>query len=203
MSDTTRRVVVTGMGAISPLGNSVETMWANLLAGTSGTHRITRFDATNYAVQIAAEVMDFNVEDYAEYIDRKEARRMDLFLRYAIAGTAQAIKDAGLKVDESNADDIGAVIGSGIGGLQTMQDSAKTLFDKGPMRVSPFTGPYMIPNMAAGEVAIVFGVRGPNFSVASACATGTHAIGESYEIIKRGDAEAMVRGGGEASLSEL
>ena len=203
MSDTTRRVVVTGMGAISPLGNSVETMWANLLAGTSGTHRITRFDATNYAVQIAAEVMDFNVEDYAEYIDRKEARRMDLFLRYAIAGTAQAIKDAGLKVDESNADDIGAVIGSGIGGLQTMQDSAKTLFDKGPMRVSPFTGPYMIPNMAAGEVAIVFGVRGPNFSVASACATGTHAIGESYEIIKRGDAEAMVTGGVEASLTEL
>ena len=203
MSDTTRRVVVTGMGAISPLGNSVETMWANLLAGTSGTHRITRFDATNYAVQIAAEVMDFNVEDYAEYIDRKEARRMDLFLRYAIAGTAQAIKDAGLKVDESNADDIGAVIGSGIGGLQTMQDSAKALFDKGPMRVSPFTGPYMIPNMAAGEVAIVFGVRGPNFSVASACATGTHAIGEAYEIIKRGDARAMVTGGVEASLTEL
>ena len=203
MSDTTRRVVVTGMGAISPLGNSVETMWANLLAGTAVVHRITRFDASNYAVQIAAEVMDFNVEDYAEYIDRKEARRMDLFLRYAIAGTAQAIKDAGLKVDESNADDIGAVIGSGIGGLQTMQDSAKALFDKGPMRVSPFTGPYMIPNMAAGEVAIVFGVRGPNFSVASACATGTHAIGEAYEIIKRGDARAMVTGGVEASLTEL
>lgn len=203
MSDMIHRVVVTGMGAITPVGNSVQAMWSNLLAGTSVTHRITRFDPTHFAVQIAAEVSDFKVEDYAEYIDRKEARRWDLFLQYCIAATAQAVKDSGLKIDESNADDIGAVIGSGIGGLQTLQDSAKTLFDKGPMRVSPFTGPYMIPNMAAGEVAIIFGVKGPNFSVASACATGTHAIGESYEIIKRGDARAMVTGGVEASLTEL
>jgi 3-oxoacyl-[acyl-carrier-protein] synthase II len=203
MSDTTHRVVVTGMGAISPLGNSVDTMWANLLAGTSGAHRITRFDASAFAVQIAAEVTDFKIEEYGEYVDRKEARRMDLFLLYCIAATAQAFKDSGLVIDESNADDVGAVIGSGIGGLHTMQDSAQTLFEKGPMRVSPFTGPFMIPNMAAGEVAIVFGIKGPNFSVASACATGTHAIGEAYEIVRRGDAVAMVTGGTEASLTEL
>ncbi len=203
MSDTTHRVVITGMGAISPLGNSVETMWSNLLAGTSVVHRITRFDPSNFAVQIAAEVTNFNVEDYAECIDRKEARRWDRFLLYTVAAASQALKDSGLKIDESNADDIGVVIGSGIGGIQTLQDSAKVLFEKGPMRVSPFTGPYMIPNMAAGEIAIVFGVRGPNFSIASACATGTNAIGEACEIIKRGDARAMVTGGVEASLTEL
>ncbi|MBI4787753.1 MAG: beta-ketoacyl-ACP synthase II [Chloroflexi bacterium] len=203
MLDTNRRVVVTGMGAISPLGNSVETLWANLLAGKSVARPVTRFDASRYAVQFACEVADFNIEDYSEYVDKKEARRMDLFLLYAIAAAAEALKDSGLKIDESNADQVGAIVGSGIGGLQLMQESARTMFDKGPMRVSPFTGPYMIPNMAAGEIAIVFGPRGPNFSVASACATGTHALGEAYEIIKRGDAEAMVTGGVEASLTEL
>lgn len=203
MSDNTHRVVVTGMGAITPLGNSVEKLWANLLAGRSGVRRITRFDPTPFAVQIAAEVQDFNVEDYAEYIDRKEARRIDLFIQYTIAATAEALKHAGLKIDESNADEVGALIGSGIGGLRTMEESARTLFEKGPMRVSPFTGPYMIPNMAAGEVAIIFGARGPNFSIASACATGTHSIGEAYEIVKRGDAQAMITGGTEAPLTEL
>ncbi len=202
MSDT-HRVVVTGMGAVTPLGNSVATLWDNLLAGTAVAHRITRFDTSAFAVQIAAEVSDFDIGAYAQYVDRKEARRMDLFLLYCIAATAQAVQDAGLVIDESNADDIGAIIGSGIGGLHTMQDSAKTLFEKGPMRVSPFTGPFMIPNMAAGEVAIVFGVKGPNFSIASACATGTHAIGEAYETVKRGDARAMITGGTEASLTEL
>lgn len=201
MSDDTRRVVVTGMGVISSLGNSVEKMWANLLTGTSVVHRITRFDPTPFAVQIAAEVNDFNVEEYAEYINRKEARRIDLFVQYSVAATAQAIKQAGLKIDESNADEVGALIGSGIGGLITIEQSFHTLIEKGPMRVSPFTGTYMIPNMAAGQVAITFGVRGPNFSIASACATGTHAIGEAYEIIKRGDAQAMICGGTEASLT--
>ncbi len=204
MSDNNqRRVVVTGMGAISALGNSVDQMWANLIAGKSAAHPIKRFDASHYAVQIACEVTDFDIEDYADYVDKKEARRMDRFLHYTIAATAQALRDAQLKIDESNADDIGALVGSGIGGLQVMQDSARTLIEKGPMRVSPFTGPFMIPNMAAGEIAIIFGPRGPNFSVASACATGTHAVGEAYEIIKRGDAEAMITGGTEASLSEL
>ncbi len=203
MSDSAQRVVVTGMGVITPLGNSVEKMWANLLAGTSVVHRITRFDPSAFAVHFAAEVNEFNVEDYAEYIDRKEARRMDLFIQYTIAATAQALKDARLTIDESNADEVGAIIGSGIGGLMTLEQSARTLFQKGPMRVSPFTGPFMIPNMAAGEVAIIFGAKGPNFSVASACATGTHALGEAYETVKRGDAQIIITGGTEASLTEL
>ncbi|MCL4488475.1 MAG: beta-ketoacyl-ACP synthase II [Chloroflexi bacterium] len=203
MADNTHRVVVTGFGVISPLGNHVDQMWANLVAGTSVVHRITRFDPSAFAVQIAAEVTDFNVEEYSQYIDRKEARRLDLFIQYTIAAAAQAIKHAGLKIDESNADQIGTLIGSGIGGMMTLEQSARTLIQKGPMRVSPFTGPFMIPNMAAGQVAIIFGPRGPSFSVASACATGTNAIGEAFEIIKRGDAQAMVTGGTEASLTEL
>ncbi len=203
MTDNTRRVVVTGMGAVSAVGRSVDQMWANLLAGVSGVHRITRFNPDNFAVQIAAEVCDFRIDDYTDRVDRKEARRLDLFILYAIAATAQMLRDAGLTIDESNADDIGVLIGSGIGGMQTMQDSAKVLFEKGPMRVSPFTGPYMIPDMASGQVAIIFGPRGPNFSIASACATGTNAIGEAYEIVKRGDAVAMITGGTEASLTEL
>ncbi len=198
-----RRVVVTGMGVVTPVGNSVEKMWANLLAGTSVIHRITRFDPSNFAVQIGAEVMDFDIEEYSEYIDRKEARRIDLFIQYAVAATAQALKQSGLKIGESNADEVGALIGTGIGGMTTMEQAFRTLVEKGPMRVSPFTGPYMIPNMAGGQVAISFGARGPNFSIASACATGTNAIGEAFEIIRRGDAQAMITGGTEAPLTEL
>ncbi len=203
MTDNQRRVVVTGMGAISPLGHSVEKLWAGLVAGTSAVDRITRFDPSRFAVQIAAQVNDFNVEEYAEYIDRKEARRIDWFIQLAVAGTAQALKQAGLKIDESNADRIGAVIGSGIGGMVTIEQSFRTLIEKGPMRVSPFTGTYMIPNMAPGQIAITFGARGPNFSIASACATGTNAIGEAYEIIRRGDADAMITGGVESQLTEF
>ncbi|MBI5034222.1 MAG: beta-ketoacyl-ACP synthase II [Chloroflexi bacterium] len=203
MSDNKPRVVVTGMGAITPLGTNVEKYWECLLEGRSAIRRITRFDPTNFAVQIAAEVSEFKVEDYAEYIDKKEARRIDLFIQYTLAATSQALKQANLKIDESNADDIGSVIGSGIGGLHTMEESFRTLFDKGPMRVSPFTGPYMIPNMAPGHVAITFGARGPNFSVASACATGTHAVGEAFEIIRRGDARAMITGGSDANITQF
>lgn len=198
-----RRVVVTGMGVVTPVGNSVENMWANLLAGTSVIHRITRFDPSNFAVQIGAEIMDFDIEEYSEYIDRKEARRIDLFIQFAVAATDQALKQSGLKIDESNADEVGVLIGTGIGGMMTMELAFHTLVEKGPMRVSPFTGPYMIPNMAGGQVAISFGARGPNFSIASACATGTNAIGEAFEIIRRGDAQAMVTGGAEAPLTEL
>jgi 3-oxoacyl-[acyl-carrier-protein] synthase II len=198
-----RRVVVTGMGVISPLGNDVETMWKNLVAGKSVTRRITRFDPTNYAVHIGAEVDGFGENDYTEYIDKKEARRMDLFILYTIVAAGQALKQSGLKIDESNANDVGSLIGTGIGGLTTIETAIRTMLEKGPMRVSPFTGPYMIPNMGAGEVAIVFGARGPNFSISSACATGTHAIGEAYEIIKRGDALAMITGGSEAPLTEF
>lgn len=197
------RVVVTGMGVISPLGKDVETMWKNLLAGTSVTRRITRFDPSNYAVHIGAEVEGFGENDYAEYIDRKEARRMDLFILYTLVAAGQAIKQSGLKIDESNTNDVGALIGTGIGGLTTIETAIRTMLEKGPMRVSPFTGPYMIPNMGAGEIAIVFGARGPNFSINSACATGTHAIGEAYEIIKRGDATAMITGGSEAPITEF
>lgn len=203
MSDNHRRVVVTGMGVISPVGNTVDKFWAGLLAGTSAIDRITRFDPSRFAVQIAAEVRDFNVEEYAEYIDRKEARRIDWFIQLSVAAAAQAIKQAGLKIDESNADMVGALIGSGIGGLVTMEQSFHTLVEKGPMRVSPFTGPYMIPNMAAGQIAITFGAKGPNFSIASACATGTNAIGEASEIIRRGDADAMITGGVESQITEL
>jgi len=198
-----RRVVVTGMGAISPLGNSVEKFWAGLLAGTSAIDRITRFDPSRFAVQIAAQINDFNVEEYADYIDRKEARRIDWFIQLAVAAAAQALKQSGLKIDESNADWVGVLIGSGIGGLVTIEQSFRTLLEKGPMRVSPFTGPYMIPNMAAGQVAITFGAKGPNFSIASACATGTNAIGEAFEIIRRGDAEAMITGGVESQITEF
>jgi beta-ketoacyl-acyl-carrier-protein synthase II len=203
MSDNSRRVVVTGMGAISPIGNSVEDSWRELLAGTCGIDRITRFDPSRFAVHIAAQVKDFKVEEYAEYIDYKEARRMDWFIQLSVAATAQALKQAGLKIDESNRDLVGVLIGSGIGGLVTMEQGFRTLFEKGPMRVSPFTGPYMIPNMAGGQVAITFGVMGPNFTVSSACATGTNALGEAYEIIKRGDADAMITGGVESQLTEL
>lgn len=203
MSDNNRRVVVTGMGIVSPLGNSVDKFWAGLVAGTSAIERLTRFDPARFAVQIAAQVNDFNVDAYAEYIDKKEARRMDWFIQLSVACTAQAIKQAGLKIDEWNADMIGVLIGSGIGGLVTMQDSFKTLFEKGPMRVSPFTGPYMIPNMASGQIAITFGAKGPNFSIASACATGTNAIGEALEIIRRGDADAMITGGVESQITEF
>jgi 3-oxoacyl-[acyl-carrier-protein] synthase II len=203
MTDNTRRVVVTGTGVVTPLGNSVEKMWANLLAGTSVIRRIQHFDTTGFAVQIAAEISDFHIEDYADYLDHKEARRMDVFLHYAVATTAQALKQAALKIDESNADQVGVLIGSGIGGIGIIEQGVMTLVEKGPMRVSPFTGPYMIPNMAGGQVAITFGPRGPNFSVASACATGGNAIGEAFEIIRRGDADAMITGGVESELTRF
>ncbi|HEX7566164.1 MAG TPA: beta-ketoacyl-ACP synthase II [Bradyrhizobium sp.] len=198
-----RRVVVTGMGVVSPLGNSIDKYWAGLLAGTSTIDRITRFDASRFAVQIAAQVNDFNVEEYEEYIDRKEGRRLDWFIQLAVAGTAQAVKQSGLKIDESNADMIGVLIGSGIGGLVTIEQSMHTLIEKGPMRVSPFTGPYMIPNMAGGQVAITFGAKGPNFSIASACATGSNSLGEASEIIRRGDADVMITGGVESQITEF
>jgi len=203
MTGNQRRVVITGMGVVSPLGSSVEKFWRELLAGTSSIDRITRFDPSRFVVQIGAQVNDFNVEDYAEYIDKKEARRLDWFIQLSVACAAQAIKQAGLKIDESNADQIGVLIGSGIGGMVTMQEAFRTLFEKGPMRVSPFTGPYMIPNMASGQIAITFGAKGPNFSIASACATGANAIGEAFEIIRRGDADAMITGGVESQITEF
>lgn len=196
-----RRVVVTGLGAVTPLGGSVEALWQGLLAGRSTVRRITKFDVTGFNVQIASEVTDFNIEDYSAYVDKKEAKRMDPLQHYCIACAAQALKQANLKIDETNADEIGVLIGSGIGGLQIIDQGYKALHEKGPMRVSPFTGPFMIPNMGPGEVAINFGVRGPNFTIVSACASGTNAIGEAYEVIRRGDALAMLTGGAESTIT--
>lgn len=195
------RVVVTGLGAVTPLGASVEALWEGLLAGKVTVRRLSKFDVSGFNVQIASEVTDFNVEDYSEYIDKKEAKRMDPLQHYCIACAAQALKQANLKIDESFADEVGVVIGSGIGGLQIIDQGYRTLYEKGPMRVSPFTGPFMIPNMGPGEVAINFGARGPNFCIVSACASGTNAIGEAYEIIKRGDALAMLTGGAESTIT--
>ncbi len=189
------RVVITGMGTINPLGLDVESTWQNLLAGKSGARRITHFDPSPFLTQIACEVKDFNPEDY---MGHREARRLDRYIQFAIASTAQALEQAHLTIDESNADDVAVIIGSGIGGLITMDKSYHIFFEKGPMRVSPLTGPMMIPNMAAGQVAITFGAAGPNFCIVSACATGTNAIGEAFELIRRGDALAAIAGGSEA-----
>ncbi len=189
------RVVITGMGTVNPLGLDVETTWQNLLAGQSGAGRITLFDPSPFLTQIACEIKDF---DPADYMDRKAARRTDRYIQFAVAAAAQALEQSGLTIDESNADDVGVIIGSGIGGLLTMDRGYHDLFEKGPMRVSPLTGPMMISNMAAGQIAITFGAAGPNFCVVSACATGGNVLGEASEIIRRGDAVAVIAGGSES-----
>ena len=195
MSNNNNRVVITGMGTINPLGLDVETTWRNLLAGKSGAGRITHFDPSPFLTQIACEVKDFDPEDY---MDRKDVRRLDRYIQFAVACTVQALEQAQLTIDESNADDVAVIIGSGIGGLQTMDQSYHDFFEKGPMRVSPLTGPMMIANMAAGQIAITFGAAGPNFCIVSACSTGTNVLGEAFEIIRRGDAVAAIAGGSEA-----
>ncbi len=195
-----RRVVVTGFGAITPVGLDAVSSWEALIAGKSGADYITHFDATGFETKIACEVKGF---DPAQYIDRKEARRMDRYIQFAVAATGMALEHAGFKVDSSNADDVGVIIGSGIGGITTLSDQFKVFFDRGPSRISPFLVTMMINNMAAGHAAIAYGMRGPNFAVVSACATGAHAIGEAYHTIRRGDAIAMVAGGSEAAIVPL
>jgi len=200
MPQNSTRVVVTGMGAVTPLGLDVETTWKNLVAGVSGAKPITRFDASDFYVRFACEVNDFHIEPYSKYVDYKEARRLDRFTQFVVACAAQALAQANLKIDESNADQIGCIVGSGIGGLLTIDEGYRTLFEKGPKRVSPLTGPMMIANIGAGQIAITFGPRGPNYCVVSACATGGHALGEAFEIIRRGDAQVMLAGGSEAAI---
>lgn len=195
-----RRVVVTGLGAVSPVGNDVPSIWSNLLAGRSGIAPITRFDATGFDTRIAGEVRDFRATDYLE---PKEARRMDRFAHYAVAAAKQAQADARLVVTPDNAGAIGAVLGSGIGGLETTVEQVHALQTRGPGRVSPFSSTMMIINIAPGQIAIHLGVKGPNWGITSACATSAHAIGEAYEIIRRGDAEAMFAGGSEATITPL
>ncbi len=195
-----RRVVVTGMGAVSPLGNDVESSWAAAIAGKSGIGPITRFDPSRFETRIGGEVRNFNAE---EYVPAKELRRMDRFIHYAVAVCKQAAAQAGLEVTEENANDIGVLMGSGIGGIETLTEAVLTIRDKGPSKVSPFTIPMILTDLAAGQVSIQMGIKGPNYAVVSACSSSAHAIGEAAEIIKRGQAKAMFAGGSEATVCEV
>lgn len=196
--DSQRRVVVTGMGVISSMGHDVDTLWSSLLAGETRASRITRFDPSNYLVQIACEINDF---DPLEYMDKKEARRHDRVVQFAVATAIQAIEQAGLEIHPHNADRVGVVFGTAIGGLETIHEGYKTLHEKGPMRVSPLTGAMMLPDMASGQIAITFGVRGPNHCIISACATGNAALGEGMEIIRRGAADVVIAGSADAPMT--
>lgn len=196
----TPRVVITGLGAVSPLGLDVASTWEAASTGKSGIAPITHFDASHHETKFAAEVKGFDGE---AIFGRREARRMDRFTQFAVAATDQALKDSGLAVDDGNRDRIGIFIGTGIGGISTVLSEVETLREKGPRRISPFLVPMMLPDSAAGQVAITFGLRGPNLAVVSACATGTNAIGEAFKVIQRGGAEAMVAGGAEAAILSL
>ena len=193
-----RRVVITGIGLVTPLGIGVESSWAGLCAGKSGVGEITRFNASIYGTRIAAEVKDFNAEDF---MAKKEAKRLESFIAYAIAATRMAIEDSGLVIDDSNSHRVGALTGCGLGGLNMLEITANTVDVKGPNRVSPFFIPMLIGNMAPGMISIIFGAKGPNSSVATACAAGSHAVGDAFEIIKYGKADAMITGGVESVVT--
>ena len=195
-----RRVVMTGVGAVTPIGNTAEEFWGALLEGRSGIGAITRFDSAGFATRIAGEVKGF---DPLKYMDKKDERKFDLFLKYAVACAAMAVDDAGIKTDRIDASRFGVLVGSGIGGLETLLENFETLRTKGPDRVSPFFIPMIIINMASGVIAMRCGAKGPNSSVVTACATGNHAIGEAMRIIERGDADVMIAGGSEAIIVPL
>jgi len=195
-----RRVVITGVGAVTPVGNTADEFWTALIAGHSGIGPITRFDSTGYATRIAGELKGF---DPLKYIDKKDDRKFDLFLKYAVACAVMAVEDAGLKTDRMDATRFGVLVGSGIGGIETLLDNYETLRTKGPDRVSPFFIPMIIVNMASGVISIRFGAKGPNSSIVTACASGNHAIGDATKIIQRGDADAMIAGGSEAIIIPL
>lgn len=197
---TKHRVVITGIGAVTPLANDAHTTWEAIKKGESGIGLLTRIDAEKFPVSVAAEVKDFDIE---QYVVKKEARKMDRFTHYAIAASTMAVKDADLTIDESNADRIGVWLGSGIGGMETFEQQYNNLITKGPRRVSPFFVPMMIPDMAAGQVSIHLGAKGINTCTVTACATGTNSIGDAFKVIQRGDADAMITGGTEAPITEL
>ena len=201
---TRRRVVVTGLGLISPVGNTVEEGWANLVAGRSGIDTITKFDASNFSCQFAGEVKGFNVE---EYMPAKEARHMDTFIHYGVAASIQAVRDAGLptgdQLTEEQAERIGCLVGSGIGGLPLIEETHAEYASRGPRRISPFFVPASIINMISGHVSIRFGFTGPNLAIVTACTTGLHSIGQASRIIEYGDADVMVAGGSESTISPL
>jgi len=197
---SSRRVVVTGLGMVSPLGTGVEKSWQALLQGKSGVGKITKFDPTGFDTQIAAEVKDFVPENF---IDKKEMKRMDIFIQYAMAAAVMAMEDAQLKITPANADRVGVVVGAGLGGLTTIEAFHKTLMERGPGRISPFFIPMLIVNEAPGQISMRFGAKGPNASVVTACATGNHNIGDSWRMIQRGDADAIIAGGVEATITPL
>ncbi|WP_342026004.1 beta-ketoacyl-ACP synthase II [Cytobacillus pseudoceanisediminis] len=195
-----RRVVVTGIGAVTPLGNNTETTWNNIKSGVSGVGPLTRLNADEYPAKVAAEVKDFNPE---EYIDKKDARKMDRFTHYAVASAFMAVKDANLQITDENAHRIGVWIGSGIGGMETFENQYETFMKRGYRRVSPFFVPMMIPDMATGQVSIYLGAKGFNSCTVTACATGTNSIGDAFKVIQRGDADAMISGGAEAPITKM
>jgi 3-oxoacyl-[acyl-carrier-protein] synthase II len=193
-----RRVVITGMGVMTSLGHDLDTFWSNLMAGKSGVSAIDSFDVSDYPTRIAASIKDFNPEDY---IDKKEARRMDRFVQFAVAASQLALKDASLNIGtDTDPERAGVYVGSGIGGLGTWEEQHKVLLEKGPKRVSPFFIPMMIANMASGQISMITGAKGPNSTAVTACATGTHSIGDSFKLIQRGDADVMICGGAEATI---
>jgi 3-oxoacyl-[acyl-carrier-protein] synthase II len=195
-----RRVVVTGIGLVTPLGIGVQPAWENLVQGKSGIRKITQFDASAFQTQIAGEVEGFNPEDY---IEPKEVKKMDRFIHFALAATKMAMDDSGFKIDDSNAERVGVIVGSGMGGLPAIEHYHSVLLQKGPKRITPFFIPMLIINLASGQISIKYGAKGPNSAVVTACATGTHAIGDAFRIIQRGDADAMIAGGTESVITPL
>ncbi|MBM4764243.1 beta-ketoacyl-ACP synthase II [Bacillus sp. B15-48] len=195
-----RRVVVTGLGAVTPVGNDADTSWKNILAGLSGIEKVTRVNADEYPAKVAGELKDFNIEGF---IDKKDARKMDRFTQYAVAASMMAVKDAELKITDENAPRVGVWIGSGIGGMETFEQQHETFLKRGYRRVSPFFVPMLIPDMATGQVSIMLGARGFNSCTVTACATGTNSIGDAFKVIQRGDADVMVTGGAEAPITKM
>lgn len=195
-----KRVVVTGLGALTPLGNDVESTWKNALAGVSGVVLITRVDSSEYTAKVAAELKDFNIEDYME---KKEARKMARFTQYAVVAAQKALEDSRLEITDEIAPRVGVWVGSGIGGLETFEEQFEVYSNKGARRVSPFFVPMMIPDMATGKISIALGAKGVNSCTVTACATGTNSIGDAFKVIQRGDADAMITGGTEAPLTKM
>ncbi|MFZ0449355.1 MAG: beta-ketoacyl-ACP synthase II [Desulfatiglandaceae bacterium] len=195
-----RRVVITGLGVVSPLGTGVNENWEALCAGSSGIGRIEKFDASAFPCQIAGQVEGFRPQDF---MDKQQIRRFDVFIHYAVASARMAMEDSGLKIDESNGSRVGCITGSGLGGLEMLEHFHSTLLDRGPQRISPFFIPGIIANMAPGQIAIEFGAKGPNLSIETACAASSHAIGESFRMIREGIADAMITGGAEAVVTPL
>ncbi|HAB7131633.1 TPA_asm: beta-ketoacyl-ACP synthase II [Listeria monocytogenes] len=195
-----RRVVVTGIGAVTPIGNDAETSWENAKKGINGVAKMTRLNPDDFPVKIAAELKDFDVE---KYLEKKEARKMDRFTHYAIASAEMAVQDSGLVIDDSNANRVGVWIGSGIGGMETFETQYEIFLNRGHRRVSPFFVPMMIPDMGSGQVSIRFGAKGINSTTVTACATATNSIGDAFKVIERGDADAMITGGAEAPITKM